>query len=596
MRLELDLERVRLGEGPTPVRELADLGRDGGRAPVWIKDDGAYSALGGNKARKLEWLLGAAARRGKRTILTGGALGTNHGLATALFARRLGMRTVLVLVPQPGTAHVRGQLERLRETGAELHFPRGVRRAYLLAAWLFVARISPPLGFPYFLPPGGSVPLGCVGYVEAAVELRAQVESGELPEPSHVVVALGSGGTAAGLLAGLRLAGLRSRLVCVLVNDLIRVDATTVARLARRTLRLLRRHGAKLDDVEVSPLQIDVVRGSLGAGYGHSTPEAERAAELLADRGHHPGARLHRQGDGGAARAQPSRGLRRGPGAVLAHLHAAGTEAPVRVWVDCTAAAHPLVLRPILERLGAGGHEVRVTAREYGQTEGVLERLGIGYESVGRHGGGTRAGKAAAAARRSAALAGWARRQRFELGLGHGSVDLAWSRRCCGSRRSRCRTTSTRACSARSPFGLHAASSCRTRSRSRPCAARGARLGKLFRYPGLKEDYYLADFEPRSRGPRSARDRPRTGPGGRSSAARDLLLPRPPIRSSAACSIGSETSPMRVTVVHPPHRRRAEDRCGAAAADGRDLIVPDRTVDAQSLIALADLVVRREGR
>jgi D-cysteine desulfhydrase len=284
MDLDLDLERVELGQGPTPVRELAGLGADRGRAPVWIKDDGAYSPFGGNKARKLEWLLGGAVRRGKRTILTGGALGTNHGLATALFARRLGMRTVLVLVPQPDTPHVRAQMDRLRQTGAELHFPPSVRRAYLLATWLLVARASPPFKLPYFVPPGGSVPLGCVGYVQAADELRAQVEGGELPEPSHVVVALGSGGTAAGLAAGLKLAGLRSRLVCVLVNDLVRVDAATVARLARRTLRLLRRHGADVGEAEVSPAEIEVASAWLGAGYGHSTPEATRAIELLADR------------------------------------------------------------------------------------------------------------------------------------------------------------------------------------------------------------------------------------------------------------------------------------------------------------------------
>ena len=130
MQLDLDLDRVPLGEGPTPVRELAQLGAERGRAPVWIKDDGAYGAFGGNKTRKLEWLLADARRRGKRTILTGGALGTNHGLATALFARRLGMRTVLVLVPQPDSEHVRRQVERIRATGAELHFPPGVRRAY----------------------------------------------------------------------------------------------------------------------------------------------------------------------------------------------------------------------------------------------------------------------------------------------------------------------------------------------------------------------------------------------------------------------------------------------------------------------------------
>lgn len=284
MQLELDLERVKLGEGPTPVWELTRLGQDRGQAPIWIKDDGAYSAFGGNKARKLEWLLADARRRGKRTILTGGAVGTNHGLATALFARRLGMRTVLVLVPQPASEHVRRQLERIRSSGAELHFPRGMWRAYALAAWLMVGRASPPANLPYFLRPGGSVPLGCVGYVQAAIELADQIEAGELPEPSHVVVALGSGGTAAGLVAGLKLAGLSSRLVGILVNDLVRVDERTVARLARRTLRLLRDRGASVREVEVAAADVQVERGWLGHGYGHSTPAADRATELLGER------------------------------------------------------------------------------------------------------------------------------------------------------------------------------------------------------------------------------------------------------------------------------------------------------------------------
>jgi D-cysteine desulfhydrase len=283
MQLDVDLERVRLGHGPTPVRELTELRAERGRAPIWVKDDGAYSEFGGNKARKLEWLLAAAVRRGKRTVLTGGALGTNHGLATARFASRLGMRTVLVLVPQPDSEHVRRQLERIRETGAELHFSRGVWRSYLLGAALLVARTSPPFNVPYFVRPGGSVPLGCVGYVEAARELHDQIEAGELPAPSHVVVALGSGGTAAGLAAGIKLFGLRSRLVCVLVNDLIRVDATTVARLARRTLRLLGRHGVDAEGTEIAAADVVVERDWLGDGYGHPTVQAERAIGLLAE-------------------------------------------------------------------------------------------------------------------------------------------------------------------------------------------------------------------------------------------------------------------------------------------------------------------------
>jgi D-cysteine desulfhydrase len=128
------------------------------------------------------------------------------------------------------------------------------------------------------------VPLGCVGYVEAAIELSEQVEAGQLPEPSHIVLPLGSGGTAAGLLAGLKLAGLRSRLVCVLVNDLVRVDERTVARLARRTLRLLRKRGASVRQVEVAAADVALERGWLGPGYGHSTPPADRATALFGER------------------------------------------------------------------------------------------------------------------------------------------------------------------------------------------------------------------------------------------------------------------------------------------------------------------------
>ena len=96
----------------------------------------------------------------------------------------------------------------------------------------------------------------------------------------------------------------------------------------------------------------------------------------------------------------------------------------MRVWVDCTAAAHPLVLRPIVERLRERGNEVEITAREYGQTVGILDRLGLEHTVVGEHGDSTLA-KAGALASRSAALRSWARQRGFELAAGHGSVDLA---------------------------------------------------------------------------------------------------------------------------------------------------------------------------
>ena len=200
--LQERLPHLPLGDRPTPVRLLEGLSADG-RAPVWMKDDGAFGngPWGGNKVRKLEWLLPEAQRRG-RTILTFGGLGTNWGLATALYGREHGVRTALALVDQPLDEHVAAQLERLRASGAALHFTRTKRRTVLALPWL-LARHR-----PYVLPAGGSSPLGVLGYVEASFEIARQVEAGELPEPSHAVVAIGSSGSAAGLALGLRIAGL----------------------------------------------------------------------------------------------------------------------------------------------------------------------------------------------------------------------------------------------------------------------------------------------------------------------------------------------------------------------------------------------------
>jgi D-cysteine desulfhydrase len=218
-------------------------------------------------------------------VITGGAIGTNHGLATALYAREVGLRTVLVLVPQPETDHVRAQLTRMRDAGAELHFAAGPARAFVLAAALIARRMQAPPRLPYLILPGGSVPLGCIGYVEAGLELARQVADGEMAEPSAVVVALGSGGTAAGLLLGMKAAGLRSRLICVLVNDLTPISARSVARLARRTQRLMARHGSALPHLEISGADFDVRDEWLGHGYGHSTPQAARATDVFAEAG-----------------------------------------------------------------------------------------------------------------------------------------------------------------------------------------------------------------------------------------------------------------------------------------------------------------------
>lgn len=268
------LPRVPLCRLPTPVRRAQGLGEH-----VWLKDDALTAEpWGGNKPRKLEWILAEVKARRRRTILTFGGVGTNHGLATALYARREGIDCALALVEQPRTEEVERQLARLREAAAWIYLTRTGRLTALAAPAIMLrhAQIRPPR-LPYLLPPGGSSPLGAVGFVEAGLELAEQVRAGELPEPETVYIALGSGGSAAGLAAAFALAGMRTSVNAVLVNDQLRLSQRTVLRLARRTLALLAKRGADVGDVEVAPERVHVIEGFMGAGYGHATEAGEEA-------------------------------------------------------------------------------------------------------------------------------------------------------------------------------------------------------------------------------------------------------------------------------------------------------------------------------
>ena len=263
----------------------------------------------------------------------------------------------------------------------------------------------------------------------------------------------------------------------------------------------------------------------------------------------------------------------------------------MRVWVDCTAAAHPLVLRPIVDGLRERGHEVEVTAREYGQLVGILDRLGIEHRVFGAHGGASTASKASALASRSFALARWARGRGFDLALAHGSVDVA-------AVGSLLRIPSVQM-QDYEWAGLQRKLSWRVARRVIVPEAipverlerAGAAARKLFRYPGLKEDYYLSDFEPDPAvlGELSI------------DADRVLAVVRPPPETSAyhadnpvyAAVIDRLAADAESTAVIIPRTERQAGELRARAEPS--LIVPERAVDAQSLIAYADLVISAGG-
>jgi D-cysteine desulfhydrase len=270
-------------EWPTAVEPLALEGVEG--AGGWVKrDDRSCPLYGGNKPRKLELLIGRALALRSRRLVTTGGLGTNHGLATTILGRAAGLATTLVLVDQPVTPKVRESLLLMCAHGAELVHGRGVAGAAVgvLAA---LARAGLRGERPYLVPTGGSSALGTLGFVGAALELAEQVAAGACPEPAELYVAAGSGGTFAGLVLGLRLAGLRTRAVGVLVTDLLPPSPARLARLARASLRRLRQLDPGVPELDLGAADFPLAARQLGPGYGASTPAAQAALGAAARAG-----------------------------------------------------------------------------------------------------------------------------------------------------------------------------------------------------------------------------------------------------------------------------------------------------------------------
>lgn len=239
---------------------------------LWLKrDDLSHSLYGGNKVRKLGHLIPRARELGRTRILTAGAAGSHHVLCTTLHARAAGLSTAAVMTPQPYTDHA---VDNLRAgLGAGLHV---VPAANYPAAVLHTMRERGPLDL--VVPVGGSDVVGTRGYVEAALELSAQVEAGLCPKPSVLVACLGSGGTVAGLLVGLARAGLEVQLDAVLVAEQEFAILTNVEHLVRALARTTA-------EAQRAMALLHLVRGELGAGYAQPTERGRRAQLQAAARG-----------------------------------------------------------------------------------------------------------------------------------------------------------------------------------------------------------------------------------------------------------------------------------------------------------------------
>ena len=264
----------------------------------------------------------------------------------------------------------------------------------------------------------------------------------------------------------------------------------------------------------------------------------------------------------------------------------------MRVWIDISAPAHVLVFRPLLGLLREDGHDVEVTTRDYAQTLELLEQHGIKATVVGRHGGRSRLGKARSLLSRLGALRRHARERNYDLALAHGSHELTITARRLGIPSTT--THDYEYATLQHHLGDRAATRVVVPEAipTERMAKFGVRPPKLLQYPGLKEEYYLFDFEPDP----GILDALNVDPD------RTLVVVRPPpdvslyhrrsnpLFPQVLAHIGSQEGVHAVVVPRSP-----EQRDYVLGLDLTSLIVPERAVDAQSLIAQADLVVSAGG-
>jgi len=272
------LGKAALATLPTPVRSV-ECKTSHGKKTIHIKcDDLTGDIYGGNKVRKLEYALWPALRRGKKRVATFGAVGSNHALATALYARSVGLGCTCFLSHQKASpeiaatlnAHLAIETDIVRFGGAY------AKRIATLRKHLWNRNF-------WVIPAGGSSWLGTTGFVNAGLELAAQIEHGEIPEPDRIYIATGTMGSAVGLAIGLAIAGLATRVDAVRVSMTSICNETLMRHLLRKTVAMLARLDESISMELIKKTNIRLRHSFFAGGYAHTSTETDDALKFAAD-------------------------------------------------------------------------------------------------------------------------------------------------------------------------------------------------------------------------------------------------------------------------------------------------------------------------
>jgi D-cysteine desulfhydrase len=288
--LSTKLPYIPLASLPTPLQKLSTLSRILSIPNFYIKRDDLTSTtasgtylFGGNKTRKLEFVLADAIYHRAKSVMTFGGVGSNHAAATAIYAHYLGLSAICLLKDQPNSVIVQRNLLLMHRHGAMMHWFPSMTERNAHALTIFLEHKNRHGNFPYVIPPGASTPLGAVGYVNAALELKEQIDQCLMPMPDYIYVAVGSMGTISGLLLGCKLAKIPAKIIGINTDPETSLDEinTGIKKLFNETNLFLNKLDSSIPLHTIDRKEIVVLNNFCGEKYGLCTLDGAIYRDIL---------------------------------------------------------------------------------------------------------------------------------------------------------------------------------------------------------------------------------------------------------------------------------------------------------------------------
>lgn len=276
------LPKINFGNFPTPLQKLDSIGKRFSRNNLYVKCDNCSGDLyGGNKVRKLEYLLADAQKQKATRLITSGFIGSNHALATALYGINNGFNVTLTLFGIQKGDHVCHNLIADYQSGADIvHYESFDQYQQDLPRLLeYYERLDGAA--PYLIPAGGTSPIGVAGYINAAFELKAQLDTLNISGPVRIFVPFGTMGTVAGLILGLKASGINGSVIAVSVVPSFVASRNALIDLLNDSIRLFTSLDSSFSTIHICDDDYVIDTTQFGEGYGISTTKTDQAIELF---------------------------------------------------------------------------------------------------------------------------------------------------------------------------------------------------------------------------------------------------------------------------------------------------------------------------